>query len=352
MSELQIFSEYLEICRELESSSYDSAALKIRTWRGRDEMPFCRETSIEALRRLLSIRLALKTQGGAIGFEALLENLPAKTEALRAEIHFVRGLCQFHLSQFVAGADSFELAAQSFRSAGNLERALLSKYNSFIGMTNSGALDSLDQFQILSELLQDSQGLPEGRIHAWVYRQKSNLLFDEGRFASALDLIDKAIQIFAVTGPLSDLHLSVLQACDCHRVLNNLNQARIMFTHIPPSVDSRVEFVRDSVGVRLGLIGSLAQEYRQVPSHWQKRHELWSRFNVKIEAGTKSKTNLLLHLLKDRKWTKTSLCEALWPEQAEVSLLDNRLHRLVNRINSSGRLIFFSQGHYHLSEKK
>ena len=70
---------------------------------------------------------------------------------------------------------------------------------------------------------------------------------------------------------------------------------------------------------------------------------------LQLEIKPSSLEGRLIRILCQEKASKTLLIETLWPSQSETSLMDNRLHRMISRLNKKlGELIDFDGKYYRL----
>lgn len=378
-----LIDEYLNLVSLIEKGQLEKASSAIHDWRVAIENseffsankkiitpPLTKNElrTLEDLRRLLSVRLALK--GGFTGDDILLlVDKPTSNDLfIRAEFHFIRGLIYYHANQHQQGSTEFAKAKELYLETRFIEKYLLSSYNHYIGKVNSEELDYLDQHLILTELEQEALKYKNQKILAWVLRQKSYLMQFEGRFAAALSLIQEATQIFRMDGPQSDFHLSILQTADCYLDLGNKEQAQCEIEKIYGPVDARVDFAKAYVLVKMGHQQIDLNKFSVRPPSWEKKwRKTFAKSNDRriqwnLKTGTlsnsisnaiiiyNSKEGQLIRILMEAKRSKNILCEMLWPEQMQVLNLENRFHKLVSRINKKLKLIDTENGSYFLTQ--
>lgn len=361
-----ILDQYLQALAAIEASQFDRAAEIVRTWRLQIENAIENLSWMEDLRRLISARLALKAGHSQQTIEQLLERPSIQDPFVMAEYHFVRGLFYFQTDQSLKGAEEFDIAASLYLVAKKPEKALLARYNRYVGKINADQLEFLDQYEVLNELEKEALSIHATKALAWILRQKSYLFQAQGRFAAALSFIQEAAQIFKIHGPISDYQLAVLQAADCYLELGKSLEAQGEFEKLLGNIDARVEFARDYILARLEQRELNLNHYSVRPPVWEKKWKSkqqqsspqfghWNLSsgelkinseNIKIKLS--SKEGSLLRILMQNKRSKSSICEMLWPEQAETLTLDNRLHKLLSRLNKKIELVIYKDGFYSL----
>lgn len=368
MTKESLIQEYRMLLAELELGKLDRVAAQVQQWRTLIENYHSLGSFIESLRRLLSSRLALKGGQSQAIVESLLAGLKFEDFFLTGETHFVRGLLCFQSERYAEGAVEFQLAHDAFVKSGDMHKALLSLYNAQGGKANADQMSALDQYEFLVEIEKRALAHECRKILALVVRQKSHLMQDEGRFAAALSFAQEAALIFKLEGTTSDYHLSVLQTADCYLDLERNLEAQGEIEKLMGDLDARVLFARDYVLSRMGKAKFNPTNYRVQPRAWEKKWSKVHKFeqseltwnsetgkvsgkdlDIMIKKG--SKEGELFALLLVNKKSKAMLCEMLWPEQAEVELLQNRLHKLISRINKKHELISFADGHYFVKYK-
>lgn len=323
------------------------------------ELAFFEE--IEYVRRLITIRLSMKRGDPGENISWLNLNVH-KASWLYAERLLVEGHWNYHLKSYDVGIDCFLQAEKNFRSLKMDSREFVSAFNAVIGgvcgpmqLTPQDQLEKLRSLEL--RILPHVEKADCSRVLAMVYRQKAHAFEDLDRLHASLEEISKAIPIFELNGPLSDYHLALLHAADICLDLDNPFKGKSFFEYVIPPVDARIEFPLAFIQWRLGGETPDPKIYSILPSGWIDKFEkmnsaptedvaasewLWDLNTGELRNPEISKTiniklssleGKLLKLLTQNKSTKNFLIETLWPEQNEVHLLDNRLHRLISRLN-------------------
>jgi hypothetical protein len=373
MDELTSASQYIQqyniSVQDLTENRLEKVADQIRVWRTEVDNSVIHSGLIEILRRLLSLRMSLKSGQVTDGMENLLSIDANENKFLCAEKAFVLGLYYFHIEKWISGSVEFNQAAPIYAEIGSTEKSLLSRYNEYIGLVNGEQMpDLLDQYACLGDIEKAALSANCKKILAWVLRQKSYLLYDEGRFAGSLNVILEATAIFRISGPESDFQLAVLHAADCYYHLGQTLQAQMEVEKVPSAIDARVEFAREYIMSMLHGTAINMERYRVRPPVWEKRYLNRSKEKVqdvaqwdvktgvlsigdkKVLLKSNSKESCLLRLLIKRQQSKFALCEMLWPEQMQVQTLDNRLHQLITRLNKKANLVNCKSGIYSLAQ--
>jgi hypothetical protein len=190
-----------------------------------------------------------------------------------------------------------------------------------------------------------------------IYRQKAHAFEDLNRLHASLEEISKAISIFEINGPMSDYQLALIHAADICLDLGDEFKSRTFFEYVIAPVDARVAFPLAFVHWRLGGPIPDKDNFSIIPGGWKEKFDKLilktEKFNENIQLIWTQKTGhivgplftqsiiikpasfegRLIRLLTQERATKNFLIEALWPLQSEVQLLDNRLHRLISRLN-------------------
>jgi tetratricopeptide (TPR) repeat protein len=366
MSEMQ--TVYLSALSWLEAGRQEQVASLLETWRkeisslqhSTDPASKANAWMLERMRRLLSIRLAMKNGMEVPNIENLLDAKSVADDFLKAEYLMALGLYCFNRGNYLDGYPHFELAETHFDLANRPDRALFAAYNRYIGLLNSGRITPEQESSCLLELEQKARRLNQEKALAWILRQKSYFLQGQAKPSGALAMIDEAIQLLIKQGPLSDLHLAYLQAADCLLDLKRPMDARARFEMIMGTVDSRVKFPIRYIEERLGASpGDLdPRDFGEVSPLWREKWQKhfsrseedvgsnsqvyrWSLKNGDLNIGQKTLPAVppgtmegrVLRLLTEQPRSKAYLCEVLWPEECENTALDNRLHRVISRLN-------------------
>ena len=101
------------------------------------------------------------------------------------------------------------------------------------------------------------------------------------------------------------------------------------------------------------------QKWKTSKGEEKKSHAKWTKLKGELHLPARrtipvQHNNLegkLIQLLIQSGSSKTLICEKLWPESCSVGHLDNRLHRLVSRLNTKSgmSLVQFDGKLYHLA---
>jgi tetratricopeptide (TPR) repeat protein len=339
------------------------------------------DRALENIRRLISARIAIR-KGASADELTWLEALTSDSSWFGAEAQFVLGLNDFHAERFFEGRQRFEIAKEKFMEMRRIDRAALAEYNAFIGRVREGALagaaEQIAELSLIANRLSGQDDLGSKRVLAMVRRQKAHAYEDEGHLNASLKEIIAAIRIFADTGPVSDHHLALLHAADLCLDLDNKRRARIFLEHVIEPVENRVMFPLAFIKWRLGGDMPVLSSFSTLPPGWKEKFERLSRsteadetkppprFIWEIENGVvrweaddapgllfraESLEGKLVRLLAQSKMSKHLLIEALWPEHVSVHHIDNRLHRLIGRINKKFgvKLVVFDGNFYRLN---
>lgn len=370
----ELRSIYYALVEMIIQGKYEDTAEALNELR---DQKFTGNEQVEAIRRLIATRLSMKR--GDPGDNTLWISMPVPEESwIAAEKSLVQGHWNYHLQQFQEGIECFEESERRFKKLEMSCREFVSAFNVIIGeVSGSKELLPLDQLEKLRAL--ELRVLPYmekqdcARVQAMIYRQKAHAFEDLNRFHASLEEITKAIAIFELNGPISDYQLAVLHAADIYLDLKENFKARAFFEYVTPPVDARVEFPLAFISWRLGGRLPDKQKFSVMPSGWKEKFDKlkresenndtekklqwsWSRKTEKLIAPHLDKPLViklvslegrLLRLLIQQKATKNLLIETLWPMQSDSQLLDNRLHRMISRLNKKLDNVISYDGKYY-----
>lgn len=337
------------------------------------------DSAQEVIRRLLAIRLAMRRGDPTETTDWLDLETPAQSW-LHAEKLFVSGYIAYQNKQPEEMIRRFAAAANEFKTLGMLDRSFLAAFNSFIGYLERenpiSLQEQMNRLRGLESMMHPFRDDPAcGRILALVYRQRAHAFEDDRRLHAALEEVTRAIAIFQLHGSQKDYHMGLLHAADLALDLGDVNRARCFNEYVIGPVDSQVEFPLAYIGWRLG--GALPHygAFTFVPLNWKEKFErlrnqenkgdstetasgwIWNlEENILSSADNQVPIRLkpsgmearLLKILMKEKVTKSYLIEIFWPEKSEIGYLDNRLHRLISRLNQKADLVQFDGKRYGL----
>jgi hypothetical protein len=374
---------YLELLEQVTLSAYHLVSERLNELRKADGNP-----AIEAARRLIAARIAIK-KGTSADDLPWLEAITSAQAWFGAEASFVLGLHDYHTSRFAEGQDRFVAASAAFNKLGLQDRATLAAYNAFIGRVRCGLVagpaEQLAELNVIAREIQGLNDVGSRRVLAMVQRQKSHVYEELGRLRASLEEIKEAAQVFALTGPASDFHLSLLHAADLSLDLDDNERALYFVEQVIEPVDTRVEFPLRYVKWRLGGPTPIASMAIAAPTGWKEKFErlatkkeraansvagvsnaaqeplpefVWQLDAAYIHSTDSSASGLdlrseslegkLIRLLMQSRASKSLLIEALWPEHVSVHHIDNRLHRMIGRINKKfGVKLIAFDGHFY-----
>ncbi len=339
----------------LKSGDLEKTSRLIREWRTEDGAA---HVDAPVLRWLMQTRMQLKS---GLPIEEYSPPHPPRDPYLTADIPFVLGLVDFHHGKWIAGAVHFAESARLFLATGATHRYLFSLYNRHIGLVNS---DFPPPPEALDELIRLALTHADSRILLLAYRQKAYDFYWAGKFEAASRYAKRALRSGARTeSARSDTQLILLLHALIELKRRRPRAARADWEEIPDQVDPRVDFARAVVAHFLGekpilegqnfpvrdpfferVLKKSDLESARIP---KKATEAYQRFASSLRPrGMESR---ILRLLERGPKSKAHLVESLYGPAGEPKLVDNRLHRLVSRINNKRRgLISFEKGHYHL----
>ena len=350
LTSAEIFALYRQALKLLEGSLFNEVAEILARFRAAEQA--APSPVAESARRLLALRLSLR-QNHLIEDADLIERLDPREEWLKAERAFVLGLHAFHWGRFEGGATHFAEATRWLKSADWSERIALAAYNAYIGRLNAGTWNSIEE-RVLQlkpvEVLAHEQGCR--RTKALVARQMSYFLHDLEALESARHRILEAVEYFQVFGPASDAHLALLQAADISLDMGEHVRAREFAAQVLAPLDSRVLFPFAYIQSRLQSTSVDPKDFSVVGDVWRWKWERrqhpqettvslrWDRRRHCLVLGPQTvpfreggKEALLLQYLMNQPASKNALIEFLWPEAGDSWTLENRLHKLISRLN-------------------
>lgn len=346
-----IAQEYFELTVFIEQGREELAAVHLR--RLRQHYGWC-ERRLNDLRNVVSARIAIKTMTIDLDRIQLTPEM-SEDEFLKAEGFFVRGLVRFHLNRSFEGAKDFVTASQMFARMGFSDRKLLADFNAAIGNIN-GRKAGFHETDMLdfNRTEREAKKTKNEKIVGLCMRQKSYILQHLGRHSAAYSEAVKSLRYLCGMAHRSDIQLARLQAADCAIDMNRLDAARRHLEYVIDPVDSRVQLPLAYVNARLA--GNLAElDLRrfsvQIPLWSEKlRRARQSSSDEPSDMGgqvmplrrphpgrtdikPQSLEGKLLQILTQGRCEKIMLIERLWPEDFSQGQLDNRLHRLISRLN-------------------
>lgn len=381
------YPEYHEILTLIEQGFYEKASLRIRDIRRKVEMPTVREQDRlwHTLSILLSSRIAMKGGHSPDHLESI-DLSQIQEPFLAGEVAFVKGLYYFTQNKMEKGADSFYHASQQFELAQKSERQWIAYYNYLIGKSHSPSIDSHWLFTELRFLEAKTQATSQYKILGLVLRQKSYLYKEMGKLVAARVDGLKAVDLLELYGAHSDYQLGLLNLVDINLELENETDATEWFERLLPPFDPRIQFPYHFYSHRLGrepltllAINKACPHFHSRYLHWKQkqpeassnavsnrviattpRGDAWDSTSGQLRINNEDfdfKPNSMESKLIDSLFpgliSKELLCERLWPGYSQLHLLDNRLHRLVSRVNKKlrGRIVC-QKGQYSLSLEK
>jgi len=328
------------------------------------------KAELELVRRLLSTRLHYKQIKSLNDSEIFLNESLTQDPFFKAEVFFVKGLNSFHQENFFEGAAFFQQAAKLYPIDLFAAKSLLASYNEYIGLLNGGSLDESQEEKSLSHLERMAQRIESHKLLGLILRQKSYLLERRGHLTSALLAAEEGLTHLNKFGPLSDYQLLFLQKCDLLLLLSRRDEARELFFSLLGPFENRAQFAH--AYVQSQIEGTKAPEltsFAVVPTIWKNKSLLrqnsqastssllWdasagiliSTEGEEITLKRDSIEGRILTMLMNGKKDKDALCAALWPEEADSELINDRLKKSLRRLREKmPSLILFEQGFYSL----
>lgn len=368
----QALKAYLRGVELVQGGALNDAARIAHELRQDSETAGPDDTDSEALRRLLSIRLALKS-GNIEDCAGLTDSTAGANSFVLAEAEFVRGLVHYHRAEFAAGIECFRAAAEKYRALENGKRELLARYNIVSGRLNLDARSTNDEIWIeLREVQRLAEEKKDFRVLGLIRRQSSYTFQWFGRYQAALIEIEKALHWLEVYAPRSDYQLGLLQMADCLMDLDRRSEALGYFEMVVPPLEARVEFPHALIESRLNGSHVDPNAFELVTPAWAMKLErqaakdigekvkgaVWNTLSgelriddnsLPLNIRARSLEGRLLQILLRQSASKAMLCEALWPGESEILHVENRLHQLIRRFNQkTSGLVKFDGGRYQL----
>ncbi len=364
----QIIDNYEKQLISLLRGDYDNFSKYLRGQREQELSSFEKESLA-----LLKARLEIKSKGPFIQ-EINFEPEAFEDELWKAEAHYIKGLQCFYQGEYSSSEQYFFKASEKYELLNKIEKKLLSDFNFVMSRANARSITSSPQIVLMElsriEVEAEVNGLT--KILGMVRRQKSYIYFEEEKFNAALVDAKKALKALVTTNNQSDIELLHLHMADTYIELKDQQMARAHIEFLIEPIDSRLEFARDYLLVKLNEKKSLSlSDYSCVSTHWKERFEkyilseendtdsIWDIDNkiLKIEnidysLRPNSKEGELISILIKNKASKDYLIEVLWSDWASIDQVDNRFFKLVGRINKKfNSLISFDGAFYCLTKK-
>jgi|GEM_PF-6515500 hypothetical protein len=363
---------YLKALEQLELGLTREAEQVIELWRAENELD--PSTERELLRRLLNTRLHYKQNKSLPNGEQFLNENFTKDDFIKAEVLFVKGLNAFHQEDFKTGADHFKKSAELYPFEKFAAKSLLASYNEYIGLLNADLLDEAQEENQLSYLERIAYRIESEKMLGMILRQKSYLLERRGHFASALDAAVSGLEALKKTAPISDYQLMLLQQCDLLVSLKRIDEAATLFHGLLGPFENRVLFAHAFVKSRVtNQLPPQPREFAIVPPVWRIK---LSRNHTTAVSMSSSLTTIvwkasqgilitaegneisikrdsiegkILSLLASGRKDRAALCAALWPDDVDTELLQDRLKKSLRRLkNKHPNMVVFNHGYYSL----
>ena len=325
------------------------------------------------LHSLINRRLQFKT--GNFECDELLE-LP-KSPRLRAEYFFVLGLSAFNTTNWSKGSEFFLKAKVHYAECQLTERSLLCAYNALIGTINNSSYEPEDLIADLNKLSIECKTANAHKILGLVNRQLAYEYIDLKRFHAAKKFAQMSEESLVSNAPKSDRDLSLLALAIALLNTNQESEALASLEEVINPVEPRVEWPLAVTEYLLGrnkqrpnkknydfidpFFESVLDQDSAVESDYEFSGVHWNfesgqfidpqnKFLFKVR--TSSLEYKLLSLLKEKSKSRNFLIECLYPGSENNSLVNNRLHRLVSRINKRlDNMIDYKSGMYSLNPR-
>lgn len=329
------------------------------------------QLELELVRRLMSTRLHYKQIQSLKDSDVFLNENLTQDPFLKAEVFFVKGLNSFHQDDFLGGAIFFREAAKLYPYEPFAAKSLLASYNEYIGLLNGGSLDEVEEEKHLSLLERMAQRIESSKLLGLILRQKSYLLERRGHLPSALVAADEGLLCLKKSGPLSDYQLLILQKCDLLFRLSKTEEARNLFFGLLGPFENRAQFAHAYVKSLIeGTPSPAVGAFAVVPTVWKNKSQLhqesqentnsllWNSaegilISLQGEEITLKRDSIegrILTMLANGKKDKDALCAALWPEEADSELINDRLKKSLRRLREKiPNLIQFDRSQYVLT---
>ncbi|MCB0422592.1 MAG: hypothetical protein KDD61_16440 [Bdellovibrionales bacterium] len=362
-----------ERLRELVNhGNYEQAAEYLRALRNaqKNENPFD-----SVVLKLISGRISLRSGQEAVNL-SLIHPDSVPVPFFKAELHLLRGYYFFNLRQYKEGALEFQKASELYKDLELGHRQLTAEYNVMIGLENAKQLSHFELLKQLNGLEEAASELPDFKMLGLVKRQRSYLYGEEEKWTLALDEIEASQSLLLKHGTKADFDLTICQEALCLYYLKKCSQATKALEKVLTPIDSRVQFPLSLLKTILAGDELKESRFDITSTYWRERYNefkrqkspepplidyLWDRSTSQLRSASglslqikpKSLEGRLIHLLVSHKeLSKAILCEQLWPEFCDSEQLDNRLHRLISRMNKKIKnLIQFDGQKYFLTQK-
>lgn len=360
---------YWKVLKSIEGSQLAAASKLLREFRHQSGS----DGRYIFLRSLLSARIAMK-DGNFDLQPNQFDPEAAPTTELRAEALMIKAMLENNRGNYDASAENFLAAAKSYSQCQREDRELLALFNHQI--TRMGSQITLEeQLDELRSIEKRALAGNHKRVLNLIRRHKSFLYYDHGKFRPALSEVRKTIQYFELNGPKSDYHIALLHAADCCIDLGRAEAAKTYLEYILGDLEARVRFPFHYVNAKLEGKKIEFEKFPLVTEYWKKRalrgmqmiHSsveqpsmIWRRSKNQLEFLDGKKAILkpaslegkLIEMLSHSRSSKQLISERLWPEHSELFVLDNRLHRLVSRVNKKFcGIIGFDGFYYSLAQR-
>lgn len=332
------------------------------------------DPNVELARRILVTRIAFRQSRPIENIESFLHLNRADSNLFLAEAHFVQGLHHFHLSEYSRGAICFSLAAEKYLNESMFERYILSLYNQFIGDLNSKEMDLGADEDRISFLERLASHYENKETRGLIIRHKAWVLERQGRIMGAQKCLEEALTLLKSYNTISDFQLGNFQLCDIFLKLNEKEKARELFESVTGPFDTRVLFPKAYLQAKLNDQPLPAPEQFPVVSPvWLEKYKIsiaakpvissrapdeWDvERGIYLVAGKKkiqvkqySLEGRLLFLLLDRRRLREEIISLLWPDQCDPSHVNDRLRKILARIESKlEKIVLFDGKSYFLS---
>jgi tetratricopeptide (TPR) repeat protein len=380
-------SDYQNILSMIYRGLYEEAAAEIRILRSQNSMLWSPELSL--MQQLLAARIALKS--GFIPENVEEIQISHQTSAfLAGEIFIVKGIVHYQVGKMAEGIVAYGEAQKYFAKTEYKDKELICYYNVLIGESHLSKKILSDELYEFRQLQIVAEKYLQNKILGLVYRQKSYLYKEHNKLNAALAEAEKSIPFLELYCAVSDFHLGLLNIVEILIELNAQNEAHKYYEMLIEPFDKRVQFPKAFIESRLFNQPIATVNNEQSCPHFLQRFQLWNSKvnntnptssedpsnqnslivsqpidkieiqnegqkihilfnNKKISLKRNCLETKLIETLQKGPQTKNLICEKLWPAYSETYHLDNRLHRLISRINKKiNGLILYSARTYRL----
>lgn len=363
---------YQTILELIYAGSYDQASGEIRQLREKNSQMWNSELAL--MQNLLAARLALKSGNIPDSVDTL--TISVETDNfLAGEVFMVKGITRYQSGKMIEGMSDYLIAKKYFEKSGHKDKELMAWYNHLIGSTHVSDRSLHDYLQMFRSIEAEAEKYLQNRILGLVRRQKSYFYKDHKKFHAALHEAERSIPYLELHCAASDYHLGLVNIAEILLELQQKKDAQKYYEMIVQPLDKRVQFPFAFIEARLfdGKVDTT--NMTQSCPHFVHRYEIWKsairsinkienklvlinkddnvqiQFNGKVLSIKKNVLEFkLIEILASGPHSKNLICEKLWPEYSEVHHLDNRLHRLISRVNKKiDGLILYSDKSYKLS---